>query len=259
MLIEQTLFGEHNKIAISIARLQEFEPKPEGYYLAFSGGKDSCVIKQLAIESGVKFDAHYSVTTIDPPDLIKFIRTNHTDVIWDRPEKPFLIRLTEKGFPTRRGRWCCEEYKEGSGDGRFVITGIRKYESYGRSKRLMVESCKKNNGKVFINPIIDWTDDEVWEYINDRNLPYCSLYDDGFTRIGCLMCPLASKSSRLMEMRKYPGYEKAFRSAFRKLFHRRQLTGSESIKRWNNGDEMFDWWIGEMEPIPNEDQLTIFE
>ena len=79
-LIENDLFnGEINKVNLSIKRLKEFEPK-EGYYLAFSGGKDSIVIKKLAEIAGVRFDSHYNNTTIDPPELIYFIRKFHPDV-----------------------------------------------------------------------------------------------------------------------------------------------------------------------------------
>lgn len=54
------------KIETSIKRLRSFEP-PEGYFLAFSGGKDSQCIYHLAKMAGVKFDAHYNVTSVDPP------------------------------------------------------------------------------------------------------------------------------------------------------------------------------------------------
>ena len=85
MLIEKTLFGETvDKVEIAIKRLKQFEP-PEGYFLAFSGGKDSIVIKKLADMAGVKYDAHYSNTTIDPPELIRFMRQNYKDVDWIQP------------------------------------------------------------------------------------------------------------------------------------------------------------------------------
>jgi len=87
--MSKDLFG-HDKVEEAIERLRVFEP-PEGYFGAFSGGKDSCVIKELAGMVGVKVDWHYNVTTIDPPELIYFIRKHHSDVVWDRPEKPFLV------------------------------------------------------------------------------------------------------------------------------------------------------------------------
>ena len=82
-LLEETLFGSHDKVAIALQRLRTFEP-PEGYYLAFSGGKDSQCVYHLCKEAGVKFDAHYSHTTVDPPEVIYFMRENYPDVIVDR-------------------------------------------------------------------------------------------------------------------------------------------------------------------------------
>ena len=122
----------NNKVEKSIMRLKEFEPG-EGYYLAFSGGKDSITIKHLADRAGVDYDAHYNVTTIDPPELVHFIKEKHKDVDFNRPDRPFLPEMAERGFPFRGRRWCCEEYKERGGSGRVVVTGIRKAESYSRS------------------------------------------------------------------------------------------------------------------------------
>ena len=81
-LVEETLFGTQDKVQIAIQRLKAFEP-PEGYYVAFSGGKDSQTIYHLCKEAGVKFDAHYSHTTVDPPEVIYFMRQHYPDVIVD--------------------------------------------------------------------------------------------------------------------------------------------------------------------------------
>ena len=73
MLKEQTIFGLVNKVDLAIRRIKLHEP-PEGYYVAFSGGKDSCVILDLIKRAGVKFDAHLNITTVDPPEVIRFVR-----------------------------------------------------------------------------------------------------------------------------------------------------------------------------------------
>jgi phosphoadenosine phosphosulfate reductase len=238
-LINQTFFGVEDMVQIAIDRLKQYEP-PEGYYLAFSGGKDSCVIKQLAIESGVKFDAHYSVTTIDPPPLVRFIRKHHPEVEFDRPEVPFLKKLQTKGFPLRQKRWCCELYKEHGGEGRVVITGIRWEESVARrSWDIRTDTGKK----VLVNPIIDWDSEQVWDFIHGRGLPYCKLYDDGWYRLGCVLCPFKPTHERRRELRNYPGYEKAYRRAFNALYANRLETNPVAVQRWPSGDAMFDWWI----------------
>ena len=104
MLIEQRITENGietvDKVGIAVARLREFEP-PEGYYLAFSGGKDSVVIYDLAVKAGVKFDAHYSVTGVDPPELVRFIKQQYPDVkrhiqsseLFKINQEDFCIRL----------------------------------------------------------------------------------------------------------------------------------------------------------------------
>lgn len=85
MLKEQTLFEEIDKVDLTIRRIKLHEP-PEGYYVAFSGGKDSCVILDLIKLAKVKFDAHLSITTVDPPELIRFVRQQYPEVIIEKPE-----------------------------------------------------------------------------------------------------------------------------------------------------------------------------
>ena len=134
---------EYSKIENSIRWLKSFEPK-EGYYLAFSGGKDSCVLKALADMAGVKYDAHYSVTSADPPELIRFIKKYHPDVAFDRhrydPDDPNSTVITMWNLipykampPTRIARYCCEFLKESNGEGRITLTGVRWDESTKRS------------------------------------------------------------------------------------------------------------------------------
>lgn len=241
-MIMQKDFSGKNKISIAIERIQSFVLN-EGYYLAFSGGKDSVVLKKLAEMAQVKFDAHYSFTTIDPPELVKFVKQYHPDVVFNRPEMPFLKMLQTRGFPTRQGRWCCEILKEKHGSGRRLLTGIRWEESSNRSKRKLVESCYKDTTKTYVNPIIDWSDNEIWEFIESYKLPYCELYDQGFNRIGCLFCPLSYYKKRLKECKKYPKYVKAFISTFEKLYQLRKSQNNESVNRWESGEDMFWWWI----------------
>lgn len=255
-LVGYDLFeGRVDKVAIAIERIRSFCP-PEGYYLAFSGGKDSICIKELAIRAGVKFDAHYSVTTIDPPEVVRFIKKFHPDVIWDRPKEHFLTALVRKGFPLRQARWCCELYKEDKGAGRTVLLGIRWAESFNRSKRKMTEQCFKGHQKNYVNPIIDWTDEDVWEFIKGNNLPYPCLYDEGWSRVGCLFCPFTRY--RTEETSRYPGMTRAFKIAFRKLYAKKKSEGKTSVDRWKDGDEMFDWWISRASEGLNEDQMIMF-
>lgn len=195
MLEENTLFGIENKVEDALAMLKAVEP-PDGYYVAFSGGKDSIVIKDLVIKSGVKYDIHYNNTTIDPPELMRFIRDYHPDVEQHYPVRPYFKEMVRKGFPLRQARWCCAYLKEKGGTGRTVVTGIRAQESAKRSKRGCYEKDFKDKTKIFLNIILRWSEVDVWEYIKQYELPYCELYDRGWKRIGCLGCPMVTWKER---------------------------------------------------------------
>lgn len=139
MIHQLDLYGR-DKVDKAIMRLQTYEP-PEGYYLCFSGGKDSCVIKALADMAGVKYDAHYSVASVDPPELVHFIKEYHPDVKFEIPKdkegKPismWSLIAHNTMPPTRIVRYCCQHLKENGGKGRLKVTGVRWEESVRRRK-----------------------------------------------------------------------------------------------------------------------------
>ena len=261
-LFEDTLFGKVDKVQKAIDRLKAFEP-PEGYFLAFSGGKDSQCIYHLAKMAGVKFDAHYSVTTVDPKELVRFIKKEYPDVILDKhfgkDGKPMsMLRLISEHTipPTRQNRYCCAELKESQGQGRVVVTGVRWAESARRknlhgvvnvrtqSKKFIdqalanVPLSKLNDrgGLIFlddneetkdlveqcyikkrttVNPIIDWSDEEVWEFLNEvAQVPHCCLYDEGFTRLGCVGCPLQGRDGMIRDFERWPEVKNLYIKAF---------------------------------------------
>ena len=273
MLKELTLFGEIDKVAIAVKRLQSFEPS-EGYYLAFSGGKDSIVIKKLADLAGVKYDAHYNLTTVDPPELVRYIKDFHPDVEISRPNLTLWQLIPKKKMPpTRVVRYCCSELKEGNGKGRIVVTGVRWAESARRKAnrnlvdiggktgvvlnddndeaRRMVESCYRTQ-KTLVNPIIDWTDDDVWEFIRLYELPYCELYDQGYKRLGCIGCPMTGKAGMKSDFERWPKYKKQYIRSFEKMLEARRAAGL--VNKWQTGQDVFDWWIqDEHEQTPIEE------
>lgn len=265
-LIEHDLIiGTIDKVQIAIDRIRQFEPE-EGYYVAFSGGKDSVVILDLVKRSGVKFDAHYNITGIDPPELFRFIRDEFPDVERHKPEITIWKLIVKKMMPpTRLVRYCCEYLKERGGKGRKVITGVRWAESNKRKTRQVVETCFKSSHKFYVNPIIDWSDSDVWEYIHTYNVKYCHLYDEGFKRLGCIGCPMAGKN-RLKEFARWPRFEALYRKAFDKAAIANNLKFGDQYERkggfylrWIDGDAMFKWWMEDKHPKINSDQSIMFE
>jgi phosphoadenosine phosphosulfate reductase len=259
------LFTGQSKTQIAIERLKAFCP-PEGYYVAFSGGKDSIVILDLVKRSGCKYDAHYNITGIDPPELYYFIRDNFPEVERHRPEITIWKLIAKKMMPpTRKVRYCCEYLKERGGIGRYVVTGVRAKESTKRSKRRMIESCYKTSNKKYVNPIIDWSDGDVWKYIKNNDIKYCNLYDEGFKRLGCIGCPMAGSEGRRREFNRWPSYEKKYRKAFEQAAKARienpsknKFQGRNYLK-WNDGNDMFDWWMQDNHQKGCPDQTVMFE
>jgi phosphoadenosine phosphosulfate reductase len=173
---------------------------------AFSGGKDSIAIHRVCEIEGIAPEWHYHVTTIDPPEVVKFIKNNYPHVLFDRPKYGnFFSRAKEKKIlPSRKYRWCCDEYKESRGPLNCVwITGVRREESSKRASDVMVGMHRRTR-RIHIRPLSNWDTEFVWEFIRHEKLEYPKLYDEGFRRLGCVGCPLASRDNRKKEMIRWP-------------------------------------------------------
>lgn len=276
-MLGQLNFKGKDKVQVAIERLKYFEPA-QGYYLAFSGGKDSVAIYYLAKMAGVKFEAVYNHTTVDPPELVYFIREmreKNKDIKISYPSTTMWKLIVKKRMPpTRLVRYCCEYFKERGGEGRFVVTGVRwaestsrknnrqmiEFDSYGSQskeakekrklflnadndkKRRMLENCQIK-GKHILNPIIDWSEYEVWQFIKMYKLPYCKLYDEGFKRLGCVGCPMGGRKNMLKEFKRYPKYKENYIRAFDRMIEQRKKDGLETGS-WKTGKDVFNWWLG---------------
>lgn len=279
------LMGEaHDLVQTSIDRLRNFEP-PEGYWLAFSGGKESKCIYHLAKQAGVKFDAHYNVTSVDPPELVRFIRRQYPDVHFDIPHdksgKPvtmWSLIAQHTMPPTRIVRYCCAQLKETSGEGRLIVTGVRWSESVRRKNnrhlidsgkklfynydnddtRKMVEQCYIKR-RTTLNPIIDWSEEDVWEYLNDVvKVPHCELYDQGFKRMGCIGCPMAPEHQRREQFERWPKYKALYLRAFERMLDAHK--DSPRPCSWKTPEEVMEWWLGhEKNVLVDENQMDIEE
>ena len=218
-------------------------------------------ILRLAQMAGVRFDAHYNNTTVDPPELVRFIREQHPEVERHRPEMSMFRLILKNGWaPSRQMRWCCEDLKETMANGEFVVTGIRWEESVARRRRGMIDTCNRSNRpRAYLHPIIDWTSEDVWQFIRRENVPYCSLYDEGFTRLGCILCPMETNPVNIQrQMERWPKFVKAYINTFDKLIRVRAERGKSTT--FKTGQEMFDWWIDRRKKTRQSDaQMTLFE
>lgn len=260
-----------------------------------SGGKDSAVCRELVRRSGVPYELIHNLTTADAPETIYYIRERFRQAEEEgvpcTVNYPFYKgkRVTmwslipqKKIPPTRLARYCCEILKERSGENRFLTTGVRWaesqkrkegrgiYESFAREKRKKIilnndnddrrqlfESCRIRS-KHICNPIIDWSDHDVWDYIRSEKIPVNPLYEKGFFRVGCIGCPMAGKS-RYREFALYPTYERAYKKAFEKMLLVRKLDGKDdSTGGWIDAEHVFKWWM-EDRTMPGQYKMFLDE
>ena len=280
-----------DKVSIAIERLKAFQPE-EGYYVAFSGGKDSQCVYHLCKMAGVKFDAHYNVTSVDPPELVHFIQENYPDVIFDYPRDAHgnvvtMWNLIPKKFmpPTRLARFCCEKLKEANGKYRITVTGVRREESSNRKNNQGVVTIPKPGKKVIkyldennadytvtpkgglilnyddsesaqmithcvrttkrlVNPIYDWTEEDVWDFLNSNGIQHCCLYDEGLTRLGCIGCPMKRIKKQKEDFERWPKYKQMYLNAFERMLEARK-ENNLPCDNWENAEDVMTWWLGE--------------
>ena len=303
MLERQNIFGEtESKVEKSLDRIKFAYEQAQfrglgALYVCYSGGKDSTVLAALCKMAkerwGVEYELHYNVTGIDPPELIQFMRANFRLVCgdrvwgnldgetlhWEMYEKSMWKLIEEKHMPpTRLARYCCKELKEGGGEGRMCLTGVRWAESTKRAGRrpfeIMTSKSKDKmlfndndegrqafetciiKKKMLCNPIVEWDEDDVWDFIHGNNIPYCKLYDCGRTRLGCIGCPLSGHKGQKRDFRQYPKYKDMYYRAFDKML--KQMPNKEMV-RWKSAEDVMDWWLVEEFDKPIDGQMSIWD
>lgn len=249
-----------------------------------SGGKDSDICLELARHAGIPYEVMHNLTTADAPQTVYHVREQFRELELAgikcsvnhpvyRGERTSLWKLIEIKMrpPTRLVRYCCDVLKERGGGNRMITTGVRWAESTSRkNKRGIYESVPNDVKKKIIlnndnddtrqlfencrikakrvcNPIINWEDRDVWDFIRSEHLKVNSLYDMGFDRVGCIGCPMAGKI-RYFAFRMFPAYERMWRRAFARMLEARKAAGKVN-DTWSTVDDVWHWW---MEEDPNQ-------
>lgn len=238
---QKELFPLETMESNSMKLIKENEPK-EGYFLGFSGGKDSIVLEYLFQKAEVKYYPWYSCTRIDPPEVYRFIKINYPYVKKCFSKKSFWKMIHTNAPPTIKQKWCCKELKEKPS---FVAApklkiramGLRSEESYRRSKRKKImEEYVKYPGYFVFKPIFHWQEWHIWNYIEKYNLKYPSLYDEGFHRIGCVICPYnLGKSKKAIiknSQRRWKGIWKIHKKVCKKWYDEKRKDKSLEFDKW---------------------------
>ena len=203
----------------AIDYIKKYEP-PEGYFVGFSGGKDSIVTLDLVRRAGVKHRSFYSNTLIDPPEVVSYIKEEYPDVIILRPRMTFWQGMMRFGVPIRQTRWCCDLLKKDPArkiPEKQRIFGIRAEESIRRRARGKMVGYKN---QIHHHPLFEWNSGDVWDYIRKYSLRYCKLYDEGFTRIGCMVCPFITRHEYQKYKQKWPHIYRLLEMYLRRIWER---------------------------------------
>lgn len=258
---------EQTTVKKILAVYTKYKDKLDCFHVAFSGGKDSCVLLDLVKKALPKgsFVVMFGDTGMEFPDTYALIDKIKQQCAED--EIPFYIarsHLSPKeswelfGPPSRVLRWCCSVHKstpqtlklrEVTGKNDFIgldFVGVRAHESVARSTYKYENYGKKQKGQYSHNSILEWTSAEIWLYIYANDLLINKAYKKGNGRAGCLFCPMSGGTSDYLRRASYPAEIDSYIDLIKKLYDgdKRKESNSESYilkGGWNsrkNGREL---------------------
>ena len=92
--------------------------------------------------------------------------------------------------------------------------------------------------KILVSPIIHWTERDVWEFLNSNGIPHCELYDQGHTRIGCILCPMSNYRQKVKYIERWPHVKRNWIKTIQWLKDNGYSPYAEESAETN-----FRWWI----------------
>lgn len=230
-------------------------------FVAFSGGKDSICCAELMRMSGLPYRLFYSFTGIEPPEVVRFIRKHYSECVFLKQKRTFWQYLAVMCPPSNNIRWCCHLFKKEiswSLPHKHRVMGIRTEESWKRADYNRIDPHRKRQDIAYY-PIFHWKEFQVWDFIESNQLPYPSLYDEGFDRIGCIICPYHSGSNGKLHQKyrdRWPKYFEIWEREIAKLYEKRKAQGA--IMGYPSPQEFCAAWyknkqaIWQIQPAPRK-------
>ena len=182
--------------------------------VSYSGGKDSLATLLLVLEAGLRPSLMFVDTGLEFPETVdnvhRVAEKHSLDLVVEEAGDAFWKNLEHFGPPAKDFRWCCKTCKLGPAtrliqenfpDGVLSFIGQRAYESESRARKGSVWRNPWTPNQLGASPIQKWTALHVWLFLFDRDAEYNPLYENGFERIGCFLCP----STDLAEFRETSG------------------------------------------------------
>ncbi|MEM1598037.1 MAG: phosphoadenosine phosphosulfate reductase family protein [Pyrobaculum sp.] len=211
--------------------------------VSYSGGKDSLVALDLTAKSGVRYFIYFNDTGLEPAETyenLKVVQERYgAEVVVGSAGDRFWRAMEKFGPPARDYRWCCkviklapttQALKSKFPDGYISVVGQRGLESFQRAKLPRLSPSRWVAGSLVATPIQDWTALEVWFYIVLNKLPYNPAYEEGFDRLGCVVCPANELAELEAVRRRYPEVYEKMEAALRKSFTDEEV--ERGLWRW---------------------------
>ncbi len=173
-------FGAEDSVIIDMMT----KINPEARFFTLDTGRLNQETYDVMDQLEKKYNIHFEVMFPDAQEVEEMVRVKGINLFYDSPENRKLCCGIRKVHPLKRMLSTLDGW----------ITGIRRDQTSTRESASFIEIDEKYNGILKINPLLNWTWEQVWNYIKENNVPYHKLLDKGYPSIGCEPCTRAIKA-----------------------------------------------------------------